>query len=197
MEREIIFRNLIKDLSGVAVEIGTCWGGWAEFLAGNGSFNHLICIDPYKVYPKEIYNDALNTMSQQQCDDKFEQVCTRLRNRSSNFKTKITMLRQESEKASLGFNDGTVAFVYIDGNHHYSEVLKDLCFWWIKVRTGGVLAGDDVEPDVPHTDGNLFITHQPGSFGLYGVRTALVHFKKLVPNFNYVIIGSQFFAVKN
>jgi len=109
MEREIIFRNLIKDLSGVAVEIGTCWGGWAEFLAINGSFNHLICVDPYKVYPKEIYNDALNTMSQQQCDDKFEQVCTRLRNRSSSLKTKITMLRQESEKASLGFNDGTVA----------------------------------------------------------------------------------------
>jgi SAM-dependent methyltransferase len=197
MDRETLFGLMIKDMSGVAVEVGTCWGGWAEFLANKGKFSHLICIDPYKVYPTEIYNDALNTMTQAQCDQKFKAVEARLcKDRSDLAMTKIILERKESEQASLHFTDNSVSFVYIDGNHHYSEVLKDLCFWWIKVKPGGLLAGDDVEDDVPHKDGNLFITHQPGSYGLYGVRTALVHFKKLVPEFNYVIIGRQFFCIK-
>jgi hypothetical protein len=197
MEREAIFRSLINDISGVAIEIGTCWGGFSEFLANNGKFNHLFCVDPYKVYPKEIYNDALNTMSQSECNEKHRIVEERLRNLSNSKKMQITLLREESEKASFSFADNSVSFIYVDGNHHYSEVLKDLCFWWIKVKQGGVLAGDDVEPDVTHKDGNLFITHQPGSYGVYGVRTALNHFKKLIPSFNPIIIGSQFFAIKN
>jgi hypothetical protein len=135
-------------------------------------------------------------MSQDQCDEKYRQVEIILNNVSIASKTKITLLRKDSEKASLDFADNSVSFVYIDGNHHYSEVLKDLCFWWIKVKVGGILAGDDVEPDVPHKDGNLFVTHQPGSYGLYGVLTALIHFKKLVPEFNYCILGNQFFCIK-
>ena len=191
MDRLDLYRTLLKGIRGTGVEIGTCWGGFAEFLAKETSLDKICCVDPYKVYPKEVYNDALNTMTQSQCDEKYKQVEARLSKLG-----KVRMLRMESEEASLGFQDNSLMFVYIDGNHHFSEVLKDLCFWWVKVSPTGVLAGDDVEDDVPHTKGNLFIEHQPGSYGLYGVRTALVLFSKLNPNFKYTIIGRQFFAQK-
>ena len=190
MDRFELYRQILTGIRGTAVEVGTCWGGFAEFLA-NTSLDKIYCVDPYKVYPKEVYNDALNTMTQEHCDEKFSRVNERLTKLG-----KVTMIRAESEKASLLFPDASLMFVYIDGNHHFSEVLKDLCFWWTKVAPTGILAGDDVEDDVPHKDGNLFIEHQPGSFGLYGVRTALVLFSKLVPSFKYQIVGHQFFCQK-
>jgi hypothetical protein len=191
MDRLALYHQMLKGAKGTAVEVGTCWGGFAEFLATKTGLEHIFCVDPYKVYPKDVYNDALNTITQEQCDMKYATVLERL-----NKTKKITMMRCESERASLAFPDDSLMFVYIDGNHHFSEVLKDLCFWWTKVAPTGILAGDDVEADVPHKDGNLFIEHQPGSYGLYGVRTALVLFSKLVPTFKYSIIGSQFFAQK-
>lgn len=191
MERFQLYQHILKGIRGTAVEVGTCWGGFAEFLAVNTSLDKVFCVDPYKVYPKEIYNDALNTMTQEHCDEKYRRVKERLTKLG-----KVEMIRAESEKASFMFPDETLMFVYIDGNHHFSEVLKDLCFWWTKVAPTGILAGDDVEDAVPHKDGNLFIEHQPGSYGLYGVRTALELFSKLVPSFKYTIIGHQFFAQK-
>ncbi|MDP3697256.1 MAG: class I SAM-dependent methyltransferase, partial [Candidatus Taylorbacteria bacterium] len=34
-------------------------------------------------------------------------------------------------------------FVYIDGNHSYDYVKKDLELYWDKVKKGGALTGDD------------------------------------------------------
>jgi hypothetical protein len=191
MDRSYLFKDLLTGIRGPAVEVGTCWGHFAEFLAIHTTLDKIYCIDPYKVYSNEIYCDALNQTTQQQLDEKFIKVKEKLSKID-----KIELHRLESEKASLTFTDETLMFVYIDGNHHFSEVLKDLCFWWPKVAPTGILAGDDVEDDVPHTDGNLFIEHQPGSFGLYGVRTALELFSKLVPTFKYQIVGNQFCAQK-
>lgn len=192
-----LYKNLLKDVSGVGVEVGTCWGGFAEFLAVNTPLTQLYCVDPYKVYPKDVYNDALNTMTQEQCDDKYKRVQHHLSTKPYlTSACKISMLRCESEGASFMFEDNSLDFVYIDANHHFSEVLKDLCFWWPKLKSGGILAGDDVEVEKPHTNGNLFVQHAPGSYGLYGVRTAIAHFKKLVPTFDYKIVGHQFYAYK-
>jgi hypothetical protein len=191
MDRRDLYKDLLTGIRGPAVEVGTCWGHFAEFLALHTTLDKIYCIDPYKTYPMEIFCDALNTMTQEQLNEKYIKVKEKFSKID-----KIELHRIDSEKASLTFTDETLMFVYIDGNHHFSEVLKDLCFWWPKVAPTGILAGDDVEDDVPHQDGNLFIEHQPGSFGLYGVRTALKLFSKLVPTFKYQIVGSQFCAQK-
>ena len=38
-------------------------------------------------------------------------------------------------------------FVYIDGNHAYEYVGGDLIHYYPKVRTGGIIAGDDIETE--------------------------------------------------
>lgn len=41
-------------------------------------------------------------------------------------------------------------FVYIDGNHDYDFVLKDIMLYYPKIRTGGILGGHDYS--IVHTD---------------------------------------------
>lgn len=55
----------------------------------------------------------------------------------------IVIHRMTSIDAAQLFPHEFFDWVYIDGNHSYSEVLNDLRSWWPKVKPGGNLAGDD------------------------------------------------------
>lgn len=193
MEREVLYPQLLKDVSGIFVEVGTCWGGFADMLCQKTKFTHLFCVDPYKVFPSLVYQDALNCQTQDDLDKKFTIVCNRL----AQTKRPVSMARLTSYEASKQLpND--LAFVYIDGNHAYKEVLVDLINWWPKIKKGGFLCGDDVE-DIkqPHIEGDLFIRHNGGPFGMYGVAMALQDFAKIASDFKYYLIGNQFIARKD
>ena len=41
------------------------------------------------------------------------------------------------------FEDNTLDFVYIDGDHQWPSVVLDLYWWHKKVRKGGIVAGHD------------------------------------------------------
>lgn len=193
MDRRELYKKLL-DVSGTYVEIGTCWGGFADFLMKNTPVTQLICVDPYKHYPGDIYIDSLNMMTQQECDKKFSMVCNRL---LGDFPNKVVMFREESVKASLQIQDNSLSFCYIDGNHCYNSVREDILAWLPKIKNGGILAGDDVEPeDSEYVNNNSLIVHQPGAFGLYGVREALKSVKKEFPWFDYTIEGNQFYWKK-
>ena len=192
--REQFFRDLLKDVSGTYVEIGTCWGGFAEFLLHNTGLTQLICVDPYKIFPTHLYWDALNFQPQSELDKKFDYVAKRLI--QNTVQKPVVMARLTSYEAAKRL-DNNLAFVYIDGNHHHREVLKDLVVWWPKIRKGGLLCGDDVEDiESPHEDGDMLVEHRPGAFGKYGVATALEDFAKVCPDFHYRMEGNQFYAYK-
>lgn len=195
--REEFYKNLLKDCSGIYFEIGTCFGGFTEFLRLHTPATQITTIDPYRKFTREEYCDALNDMTQEQMDKKHEMVAARLLNFKPGLPT-IYMWRMTSYKAAGLVPDNFAAFVYLDGNHHYNAVLCDLIRWWPKVRKGGFLCGDDVEEiKKEHDDeGNLFVTHQPGSYGKYGVHQALIDFAKICPDFRYEITGNQFVARK-
>ena len=55
---------------------------------------------------------------------------------------KVTWLVMTSEEAARILND-TLDFVYIDGDHSYEAVKRDLEMWYPKIRKGGVLCGHD------------------------------------------------------
>lgn len=195
MSRQDFFRHLLKDISGVYVEVGTCWGGFADFLLTSCPLTVLACVDPYQVFPNDVYNDTLNFQSQENLDAKYLVVKQRLEQHPS--RKPVHMMRMTSYQASHRIKDNCLSFVYIDGNHCYNEVLKDLVLWWPKVQKGGYLCGDDVEDiHATHEDGNLKIVHEGGAHGLYGVATALHDFAKLCPDFRYTLHGNQFCAMK-
>jgi len=61
----------------------------------------------------------------------------------------VVIMPEPSLKAVTRFEDDVVDFVFIDAAHDYESVKEDIAAWWPKVKSGGVLAGDDYQPSWP------------------------------------------------
>lgn len=62
----------------------------------------------------------------------------------------ICPLKMPSEQAASLFEDGTIDFVFLDADHGYEAVRRDLEAWFPKVKRRGVLGGHDyLHPDFP------------------------------------------------
>ncbi len=55
---------------------------------------------------------------------------------------------RSSEAASL-YEDGSLDFVFIDADHSYKSVTKDINAWRGKVMSGGMICGHDYSQDYP------------------------------------------------
>lgn len=62
---------------------------------------------------------------------------------------RVNILRCRSVQAARLFDVKSLQFVFIDGSHHFIDVLEDIYMWMDKVRPGGVLAGHDFNDDFP------------------------------------------------
>jgi hypothetical protein len=62
----------------------------------------------------------------------------------------ICPLKMPSEQAASLFEDGTLDFVFLDADHRYEAVRRDLEVWFPKIKRRGVLGGHDyLHPDFP------------------------------------------------
>lgn len=55
----------------------------------------------------------------------------------------VTTIREASPAAARHVSDGSVDFIYLDASHDGDSVRADLDAWWPKLRSGGIIAGDD------------------------------------------------------
>lgn len=55
----------------------------------------------------------------------------------------INIRRMDSSSASNFYWNESVDFVFVDADHTYEGVKKDIMSWWPKIKKGGVLAGHD------------------------------------------------------
>ncbi len=61
----------------------------------------------------------------------------------------VRPVQGDSAGAAEQFVDGEVDFVFIDADHRYEAVKRDILAWLPKVKRGGVIAGHDfLDPDV-------------------------------------------------
>jgi hypothetical protein len=54
-----------------------------------------------------------------------------------------TLIRKTSSEALKDFEDGSLDFVYIDGDHSFPYIAHDVYEWSKKIRVGGVMSGHD------------------------------------------------------
>ena len=63
--------------------------------------------------------------------------------RLASYETDLCFIRKKSTDASYEIEDGSLDFVYVDGNHYYDGVASDLELYSRKLRAGGFLMLDD------------------------------------------------------
>lgn len=128
--------NLYKLKRGV--EVGVAEGNFSNLLLAKSNLDILYSIDCWLKFPKEVYQDKRND-SQFRINLRYFHTVLRL----SKYKERSVIFRMKSEDAVKMFKDGELDFVYLDANHHYESIMKDLELWYPKVKKGGILAGHD------------------------------------------------------
>lgn len=118
----------------LAVEIGTRYGESTLVLNSNASIKRLVTIDPYLQY-EDYEHDGQWKNSTNETYEKTKSTLSRHSN--------IEMVRGMSSEVVDMFEDGSIDFIFIDGNHSYEYVLEDLELYYPKVKNGGVITGDD------------------------------------------------------
>lgn len=65
------------------------------------------------------------------------------------------LIRKSSMDALEDFDDQSLDFVYIDGDHRFRYIAEDLTEWYKKVRSGGVISGHDYFCTAPNANNVL------------------------------------------
>lgn len=125
--------RLIPDGS-VAVEIGTLFGAGAALALSNSNAKAFYTIDKWGVKTggiSKIKNSFKNII--------FEEIAkAQLRP----FKN-CHILKLDSVEAADEFPDKSVSWLFVDGDHSYGGVHRDLKAWIPKMKPGGIIAGHD------------------------------------------------------
>ena len=154
--REELIRHLPKN--GVGAEIGVAEGVFSAAILASAEPRELHLIDPWshvEAGPDPLQGSGhLESVDRAlggtfappapnaQGDAAFAGVAARFEG-----EPRVRLHRQFSYKAAGSFPDGFFDFVYIDGDHHYEFVLRDLQDFAAKLKPGGLLFGHDFFED--------------------------------------------------
>lgn len=136
----------------VGVEIGVKAGDFSEVICKAGL--KLYGIDPWLIYPDFV--EPAET--QEDLDKAMEKTMQRMKGYD------FIPLKKTSMEAVKKFEDGSLDFVYIDGNHSFKYVTEDIFEWSKKVKKGGIISGHDYVR-MAHTDHHhVHVTYVVGAY---------------------------------
>lgn len=128
--------ELVKLLKGVGVEVGVQEGRFSHEILSNPAVTKLYMIDAWREFPA--YDDIANVS-----DPIHEmRMLTAVQN-TSDFKESRCIINEPSIQAASIFPDMFFDFIYLDANHCYRETLRDIRAWFPKLKTTGIICGDD------------------------------------------------------
>ena len=105
-------------------EIGVDRGTFSRVMLQSITDLKLYCVDPW------LSRDG---------ESRYRKTMERLRE----FENQITIIKKISMEALKDIEDGSLDFVYIDGDHHFDYAMTDIIEWAKKVKVGGIIAGHD------------------------------------------------------
>lgn len=115
-------------------EIGVALGKFSDMIIkANPNLVKLWGIDPY--LPQKGYRDYTHPKT-------FNQLKTDAHNLLDGY-SNYEFIESTSLEAVKRFEDNSLDFVYIDGDHCYEQVVADIAAWLPKIRAGGIISGDD------------------------------------------------------
>lgn len=130
---------------GACAEIGTWKGDFAAVILSSRRPARLYLVDPWEHRDEGAYADASYggrlEGGQAALEQMYRDVAARFAAEIESGQVRI--LRERSTAAASRFEDESLDWVYIDGDHSYEGVKADLEAYYRTVKPGGILAGDD------------------------------------------------------
>src|SRR5690606_24414 len=140
---DVIAARIPEDRQIIGVEVGVWRGENAEGMLRARPNLHLSLIDPYRTgEPGTPWMESGSTMPsrpQSDYDAALEQCLARI----EPYADRATIVRRPSVDAAADYQDASIDFAYLDGDHSYEGCLADIRAWWPKVRPGGWIGGHD------------------------------------------------------
>jgi len=127
-----------KGLNGIGIEIGVATGNFSQILLEHTSLQKIYFLDAWKHFSPEEYKDPCNA-SQKEQDKRHASVIKRL----APYGDRYEIIKGDCTEIVNNFEDGYFDFLYIDANHEYQYIKRDLKNWYPKVKSGGIFAGHD------------------------------------------------------
>jgi hypothetical protein len=164
-------------LTNKGAEVGTFRGQFSKTILESWP-GKLYMVDVWRPLDISEYDDSSNHAKH---SDAYSSAMSSI----SGFEDRAFMLRMKGDDAASLFQDESLDFVYIDANHTYDAVKKDILKWHPKVRKGGLLLGHDYLPSHMYSAGQkdipiyLFPDDQPENAeyaGMFGVNPAVDEF---------------------
>ena len=138
------FTHLLSGLSDILcerkgtvkmIEIGSYMGESTMLFASTGLFSTIDVIEPHDGYEK--FNEMHN--------HDWIDVKKEFENNIRNFDM-ITHHKKFSYEISNLFKNNSYDFIYIDADHKYESVIKDVELYLPKLKKGGIIGGHDYCP---------------------------------------------------
>ena len=126
------------------VEIGSFMGRssccMGQLIKNSGKNIKLHCIDTFEGSDEICHYDIINQLTKNNSNfykefQKNIEYCE--------VDHLIESIKSKSLDACKYFEDESIDMIYIDGSHEYQDVLDDIKFWYPKVKSGGIMYGDD------------------------------------------------------
>jgi hypothetical protein len=134
--------KLLKSLpkETVGAELGVWRGDFSSRILEVASPRELHLIDPWRFqskFPERRYGGKM-VNGQEEMDTIYRSVKKRFQTNRN-----VRIHRNFSATALKEFDDHYFDWIYIDANHFYDYILKDLEMSFEKVKTNGLITGDD------------------------------------------------------
>lgn len=141
-------RDVLLDLlpkHSIGAEIGVHHGDFSKKILAIVKPKKLFLVDPWAYEEGEKYKRTFyggeKGQDQAHMDDRYRAVLSRF---SKNIDAgQVCVIRETAERAFQEMDDNSLDWVYIDGNHAYDFVKKDLELSFLAVRPSGIISGDD------------------------------------------------------
>jgi len=134
--------NLVKR-NFICAEIGVWKGEFSQSIF-NKKPGHLYLIDPWEYMP--VYTDRWYGGKLAKCDDDMESIFDSVKKQFGGC-SNVSVCRGDSGLIVPTLPN--LDWSYVDGNHSYDFVLKDISNCYNITKTGGFVCGDDLQkPEV-------------------------------------------------
>ena len=138
---QVILKDVVEKCSvknPIIFEVG-CWTGRSTSILGNFAKDHngvVTTIDKF---------DGTGSHLEEYAKDVDIESILRSNLKKLGIYFYVHVINANSDDIFEQIYDNSIDFMFIDGDHRYSQVKKDLDNWWPKIKPGGIFCGHDCE----------------------------------------------------